>query len=343
VEALECRTVPSYLFQTLDDPNAGTGAFQGTGPQAINEHGQITGFYTDVNNVNHGFLLSNGQYTTLDDPNAGTGAGQGTIANVSSDSGQIVGSFFDANTVAHGFVLSGGQYTTLPDDPKAATGLGPLSGSDARAMNDQGQIVGFYYDANFVSHGYLLSHGQYTTLDDPNAGTMAGQGPFAQGTFPQGFNNSGQIVGFYIDASFHGHGYLLSHGQYTTLDDPNAANGAFQGTIASGINDHGQIVGYYYDANNVTHGYLLSHGQYTTIDAPKAGTGAFQGTGLQGINDSGHIVGFNVDANNVIHGFLATPGGSGRSAVGAGVGVVDPGGDEVERGVAIDHVGIIPT
>jgi hypothetical protein len=31
-------------------------------------------------------------------------------------------------------------------------------------------------------------------------------------------------------------GFLLSGGQYTTLDDPNAAPGAFQGTVAYGIN-----------------------------------------------------------------------------------------------------------
>jgi hypothetical protein len=63
-----------------------------------------------------------------------------------------------------------------------------------------------------------------------------------------------------------GHGFLLSGGQYTTLDDPNA--GTFPGTQPFGINDRGQIVGNYYDANSVSHGFLADpvHGNSTAGD-----------------------------------------------------------------------------
>jgi probable HAF family extracellular repeat protein len=67
LEALEDRSVPSFVFQTLDDPNAGTAAGPpplGTEPQAINARGQIVGFYTDAGGFIHGFLRSHGQYTT---------------------------------------------------------------------------------------------------------------------------------------------------------------------------------------------------------------------------------------------------------------------------------------
>jgi hypothetical protein len=160
------------------------------------------------------------------------------------------------------------------------------------------------FDANPVIHGFLLSHGQYTTLNDPNAGTG-----LSQGTFAFGINASGQIVGSYSDANNVSHGFLLLHGQYTTLDDPNAGTGAFQGTVAEGINASGDIVGVYHDASNVFHfhGFLLSHGQYTTLDDPNAGTGAGQGTLAFGINSSGKIVGNYTDANGLVHGFLATP------------------------------------
>jgi hypothetical protein len=61
-------------------------------------------------------------------------------------------------------------------------------------------------------------------------------------------------VGFYYDANFLAHGFLLSHGQYTTIDDPNAGTGFNQGTAVDGINDQGQMVGCYIDANGVMHG-----------------------------------------------------------------------------------------
>jgi probable HAF family extracellular repeat protein len=103
-------------------------------------------------------------------------------------------------------------------------------------------------------------------------------------------------------------GFVLSHGQYTTLDDPSAGTGASQGTVALGINAPGTIVGVYTDPNNVNHGFLLSHGQYTTLDDPNGGTGFMQGTYAEGINASGQIVGLYIDANNDQHGFVLSHG-----------------------------------
>ena len=54
-------------------------------------------------------------------------------------------------------------YTTF-DNPLNTSGDGTL----ASGMNDTGQIVGTYADASGV-HGFLLSGGSYTTLDDPLA------------------------------------------------------------------------------------------------------------------------------------------------------------------------------
>jgi probable HAF family extracellular repeat protein len=290
LEALESRTVPSFVFQTLDEPNAGTGAtgFQGTFAIGINASGLISGNYGDANNAVHGFVLRDGRYSTFDDPYAGTAPFQGTNALGLNDRGQIVGLYEDANFNLHGFLLSHGKYTTL-DEPNA------VGDTEAYGINNAGQIVGGYVDASSVLHGFLLSHGQYTSIDDPNA---------VQSSFAVGINASGKIVGGYWDANSIEHGYLLSHGRYTTIDDPYAVYGC---EIRS-INSSGQMVGIYADANNVAHSFLLSHGTYTTLDDPHAGIGTFQGTAAFGINASGQIVGQYTDANGVIHGFLATPG-----------------------------------
>jgi probable HAF family extracellular repeat protein len=182
---------------------------------------------------------------------------------------------------------AGYGFATLPQPPNALAS--PVFG-----INNQGQVVGETIAANDTFQGYLLSQGQFTLLNDPNAGTAPGQG-----TVALGINDQQEIVGNYVDANNVLHGYLLSHGQYTTLDDPNST-GAFQLTQASGINDRGQIVGVYVDNAGALHGFLRSNGQYTTLDDPLAGPGGF--TFVQGINDLGQVVGDFSDASGTVSG-----------------------------------------
>ena len=55
------------------------------------------------------------------------------------------------------------KYTTL-DEPLASGGIG----TNAVGINNAGQIVGEYSDGSGI-HGFLLSGGTYTTLNDPLA------------------------------------------------------------------------------------------------------------------------------------------------------------------------------
>jgi uncharacterized membrane protein len=179
------------------------------------------------------------------------------------------------------------QYTTL-DHPDA------VFRTEAYGINDRGQIVGSYLDANINFHGFVLSKGVYTTLDDLNG--VVGT------TSAQGINDQGQIVGYYADNTGV-HSFLLSKGVYATLDDPDAV--AAWGTLAYGINNQGQIVGYYGD-NTGFHGFVLSKGVFTPLDAPND----VGGTYANGINDRGQIVGAYADnstTDNGVHGFLLSP------------------------------------
>src|SRR5262249_22932577 len=130
----------------------------------------------------------------------------------------------------------------------------------------------------------------YTTLDDPLA---------VMGTFAQGINNSGQIVGSYVNNG--GHGFLLSGGTYITLDDPVAT----QSTSAQGINSAGQIVGYYGDSNFISHGFLYNPtgGTYTTPNDPPA----TNGTPALRLNDSARILG-GWHHTNADHALILAPG-----------------------------------
>jgi hypothetical protein len=280
---LEDRIVPSYVFQTIDDPN-GVG-YNST--ESINSSGQIAGLYLDATGAYHGYLYSGGQFTTINEPNIGPGGS--TLAYTVNDSGRLVGAYSDAAGLTHGYLLSGGQFTTI-DDPNA------IGVTQAVGVNANGKIVGFYTDATNNAHGFLRSGGQYTTVDDPNAGA----GP-NQGTFIDEINARGQMVGEYVDANNVAHGFLLSNGQFTTIDNP-GATGNFQ--FAGFINDHGLIAGGYLDAAGTYHGYLYSNGQFTTVDYP--GAGPF-GSYIAGVNNAGTIVGLYYDSAGNVHGYEATP------------------------------------
>jgi uncharacterized membrane protein len=187
-----------------------------------------------------------------------------------------------AGGVQHGYRrLSDGSFVLLPDPPD---GTSP----QPYAINNSGQIVGWYV-AGDTSHGFLLSEGEYTTLDPPGA-TL---------TFAEGINSFGLIVGVYeVDGRRHGY-VRLSGGRF--IYPPDAPSSTLTNNI--GINDLGEISGSYVDAGGVRHGLVLEYGQYTMLDPPGA-INVF----ASGINRSGKIVGPYTDAaSGIVHGYLATP------------------------------------
>lgn len=279
------------VFTPIEDPAEPSFLDQsGTYPTGINDHGQIVGYYGSYYSGTHGFLFYHGVYTTLDDPlgPASTPYGVDTRATGINNQGQIVG-FYSAlsasgdlmSYISHGFVYQRGAYTDAPADAEAQ-GSGQTLG-----INNKDQVVGSFIDSNGVSHGYSRDHGEYNTIDEPDA---------VYGTYASGINDHGQIVGSYYDVAYSLHGFLLDHRLYTILDDPDAEPGT---TVAAGINNLGQIVGSFDDANFNIHGFLLDHGVYMTLDAP--GAAGYQ-TYANGINDRGHVVGFFSDGYTV-HGF----------------------------------------
>jgi hypothetical protein len=106
-------------------------------------------------------------------------------------------------------------------------------------------------------------------------------------------NNSGTVVGWYLDANNSVHGFWRTpKGEIISYDAPGAGTGSFQGTFVTSINDSGTIAGMYVDPNDVFHGFLrTAQGKYTTFDAPDAGTDTYQGTVVWNINNTGAIAG----------------------------------------------------
>ena len=61
----------------------------------------------------------------------------------------------------------------------------------AFSINDAGQVAGFYVDASGGTHGFVRTHGRFSTLDMPGAAA----------TFATYVNNLGVVAGEYIDSS----------------------------------------------------------------------------------------------------------------------------------------------
>jgi uncharacterized membrane protein len=140
----------------------------------INNKGTIVGFYFDLNDIQHGFILRRGVSETYDYP----GASQTALTAI-NDRNQIVGFWIDAAFQFHGFMLQDGVMTNI--EPPGSTTTAP------RGINNRGQIVGGFRDAANVGHGFLLSRGIYTSLDFPGAFH----------TTAIGINDRGMIVGTY--------------------------------------------------------------------------------------------------------------------------------------------------
>jgi hypothetical protein len=100
---------------------------------------------------------------TFDAPDAGTAQYQGTGCFAYTDCsvlinnrGEITGYFLDTNNVYRGFVRSPWGNVTTFDAPGANTTPGAYSGTFPVSINDEGEITGYYLDANNVNHGFVL-------------------------------------------------------------------------------------------------------------------------------------------------------------------------------------------
>jgi hypothetical protein len=103
-------------------------------------------------------------------------------------------------------------------------------------------------------------------------------------------NNTGQIVGFYSDASGVAHGYELIDGTFTTINVP------FEGAVDTstlGINNAGDTVGCWDTGDDlIGSGYELIGGTYTSLAVPNQAS-----TCATAINDNGSVVGVYTDAS----------------------------------------------
>jgi probable HAF family extracellular repeat protein len=190
----------------------------------INNLGEVVGISTTATGEQHAFLYTGGQLEDLNSRilNQGWILSSGTAIN---NLDQIVG------LGQQGFLYSGGP----------VQGLG---GVNPTAINDNGQVVGYFSDG---SPPFLYTGGQIQVLPTPgsNGGFNAALGINKMG---QVVGTLGNQVGFVYSGgqTYDLNSLLLPHSGWTVL------------THATGINNGGQIVGYGFPINLPVHAFILT-------------------------------------------------------------------------------------
>lgn len=215
-----------------DDPTGGTQ------PRGINKKGYITG----IDNVGSGNPADYIPYERAPDGTITDVTMDGTVLNYLvqgiNKKGVFTGSYLDSSNNIFGYTGRNAQYTngiTLPGITTTAVA--------GRGIDDKGDIVGWYADASGVQHGFLLSGGTATTIDDPGGTTNA-----------EGINNKGEISGLYTDSSSNRHGftYDIASKTFTEITVPNSTYVEVWGindngvVAVDGLNSSGLFVGYLY-------------------------------------------------------------------------------------------------
>jgi len=141
----------------------GKNAAMATQTSDINNNNTVCGFYTDGNDINHGFeVVFNTRNHTFNRtlpliPNANQ------IPNVKSlsplgcnDRGGVVGFFTANDNTVHGFVFDGADWHQYDAAGSVQTpALGNVMGTTINGVNNAGAIVGFFADAMGNVNGFV--------------------------------------------------------------------------------------------------------------------------------------------------------------------------------------------
>ena len=216
----------------FSEPNDTGNDTQGRG---INNLRHVCGEYLNSDTF-HGYILEHPDFVEFDV----TGAFD-TIPLGIDNAGDVVGTVIFGVGPQLAFVNWNSQQRLVTFEVPDATA------TFAYQVNTFHHIMGYYIDANGVTHGF--------TRDTAGNLTFPIDVPGSTGTILFGNNDLDWGVGRYTDASGVTHGlYFVTPDNILTFDAP------FPGatfTSLNGVNVHGQVCGHYNDTNGISHGLVL--------------------------------------------------------------------------------------
>lgn len=169
----------------------------------LNDSNIAVGFYNDSAGNAHGYEynVSSKAFTPVTPP-ASFNAVSVTATGI-NNGGWISGFFTDTAGVVHGFVDEGGTFHSF-DDPN-----GNGTNTSFFGLNNKGLVVGTFANASGTNGlVYNLNTNSWTTILDPHNSFVA-PFPGVNGTFVNGINDAGDLVGFYSDGT-HVNGMLVT-------------------------------------------------------------------------------------------------------------------------------------
>lgn len=287
--------------------------------------------------------LAQFNYASIDVPGA-----MATVARGINNSGEVVGYYqttacsnYDLNVPncsTEGFTFINNTYTTITVPNSTSTTV--------NGVNDLGDLVGFYTQADGTRHGFVWYHtGVIETVDNPGS---------AYTTVPMGINKTGTVVGgvwgIGATGTFAEGGWQWTNGQFSVMNPGGAVNGTccqsvngisnngilegqvfrrdyweawlkestdqdfwkYKGTDSFGtaVDDSGDVAGY----STINGGWFARHIELNEISPDRESISfkavrypGSQSTQPFGMNDSQYIVGSYFDSAGNRHGFIGQP------------------------------------
>ena len=262
------RTNAALEVYTLTDLSSGSSYSLAS---AVNNLGQVV-VYAHFNSQYHAFLSDGTPGSMID---LGTLGGSSSYAHDINDLGMIVGYATDSSNNSRAFLSDG--------TPGMMLDLGTLGGhysSEARGINNSGQIVGYSKSRDFLSDGTPGSMIDLGTIGETEWG--------GRWSSAYAINDSGQVTGLVdsegVDPKTVGRAFICDSttGSMVRL-------GTLGGLFSNGfdINNSGWVVGNTSYANNDNRAYL-SKEPSSMIDLGSLG---YKHSVARAINDGGQIVG----------------------------------------------------
>jgi probable HAF family extracellular repeat protein len=218
---------------------------------------------------------------------------QSSIGVKINNSGQVAGGFYDTSGKSQAFYWDSSNGTQLLGNLNQNPIYAPQSQSEAAAINNNGQVVGWADDTSNNDRAFLWD----SANGMQNLGSLGTSG--GNYSWSRGINDFGQVVG-----SSNNHAFL-----WDTIDgmqDIGTLGG--NSAIAYDINNYGQIVGQ--SSNSLSQNRATLWDNEATYDLNvflPADSDFFLLTQAIGINDNGQIIGLGYLKSGYEGMFLMTP------------------------------------
>jgi hypothetical protein len=217
----------------------------------LNDKGVTVGFFSKQNNAsnvnnNFGWYASGGHFHEVNFP-TGTPASPPVDQLLGVNNHDVaVGFFTNSSGLNRGYTYNIAKKTFSRVLPPGGSNANPGTSLTAAAINDAGDVAGFYNVNSKTVDAFLkLTNGDFIKIAVSGAAM----------TQAFGLNNGDTVVGTYTlgNGDTFGFIYKLGHGITTTsISDPNGAGT----TVLNGINNENDIVGFYTDGSGNVDGLV---------------------------------------------------------------------------------------